>query len=93
MSKIANSLTDLIGNTPLLLLSNYNKSLNLESRLIAKLEYFNPAGSVKDRVGYAMIKRCGRQRANPSGYGYYRTDQRQYRYCAGFCRCLTGVIN
>jgi len=56
MSKIAKSLTDLIGNTPLLELSNYNKANNLEARLLAKLEYFNPAGSVKDRIGYAMIK-------------------------------------
>ncbi|MCX7923565.1 MAG: cysteine synthase A [Clostridia bacterium] len=56
MAKIAKNLTDLIGNTPLLELSNYNKSINLEATLIAKLEYFNPAGSVKDRIGYAMIK-------------------------------------
>ncbi|NLE24404.1 MAG: cysteine synthase A [Clostridiaceae bacterium] len=56
MSKIAKNLTDLIGNTPLLELSNYNKENDLESRLIAKLEYFNPASSVKDRIGYAMIK-------------------------------------
>ncbi|MDI3310962.1 MAG: cysteine synthase A [Thermoanaerobacterium sp.] len=56
MSKIAKSLTDLIGNTPLLELSNYNKENNLEARLIAKLEYFNPLSSVKDRIGYAMIK-------------------------------------
>lgn len=56
MSKIARSLTDLIGNTPLLELTNYNKLSSIDSRLIAKLEYFNPAGSVKDRIGYAMIK-------------------------------------
>ena len=56
MSQIAKSLIDLIGNTPLLELSNYNNSNHLEARLIAKLEYFNPAGSVKDRIGYAMIK-------------------------------------
>ncbi len=56
MSKIAKSLTDLIGNTPLLELSNYNVLNALEAKLIAKLEYFNPAGSVKDRIGYAMIK-------------------------------------
>ena len=56
MSKIAKSLTELIGNTPLLELSNYNRSNQLEARVIAKLEYFNPAGSVKDRIGYAMIK-------------------------------------
>ncbi|MDD3654333.1 MAG: cysteine synthase A [Desulfotomaculaceae bacterium] len=56
MSKIAKNLTDLIGNTPMLELSNYNKANNLEARLLAKLEYFNPAGSIKDRIGYAMIK-------------------------------------
>jgi cysteine synthase A len=56
MSKIAKSLTDLIGNTPLLDLSNYNKANGLEATVIAKLEYFNPLSSVKDRIGYAMIK-------------------------------------
>jgi cysteine synthase A len=56
MSKIAKSITDLIGNTPLLELSNYNKANGLEAKLIAKLEYFNPLSSVKDRIGYAMIK-------------------------------------
>lgn len=56
MSKIANNLTDLIGNTPLLDLANYSKANNLQARLVSKLEYFNPAGSVKDRIGYAMIK-------------------------------------
>lgn len=53
--KIAKSLTELIGNTPLLELSNYNKINNLNAKIIAKLEYFNPGGSVKDRIGYAMI--------------------------------------
>lgn len=56
MNKIAKSLTDLIGNTPLLELSNYNRDNNLKAKIIAKLEYFNPAGSIKDRIGYAMIK-------------------------------------
>jgi cysteine synthase A len=56
MPKIAKSLTDLIGNTPLLELINYNQSENTPATLIAKLEYFNPAGSVKDRAGYAMIQ-------------------------------------
>ncbi len=54
--KIAKHLTDLIGNTPLLELSNFNKANNLEAKVIGKLEYFNPAGSIKDRTGYAMIK-------------------------------------
>lgn len=56
MSKIAGSLIDLIGNTPLLELKNYSQQHQLKARLLAKLEYFNPAGSVKDRVGYYMIK-------------------------------------
>ena len=56
MSKIAKSLVDLIGNTPLLEVSNYSKTEGIEARLLVKLEYFNPAGSVKDRIGYAMIK-------------------------------------
>ena len=56
MSKIAKNLTELIGNTPLLELSNYNRLNNLKAKVIAKLEYFNPASSVKDRTGYAMIK-------------------------------------
>jgi cysteine synthase A len=56
MSKIAKNLTDLIGNTPLLELSNYNKINGLEATIIAKLESFNPASSVKDRIGFAMIK-------------------------------------
>ncbi|MCR6544826.1 cysteine synthase A [Dehalobacterium formicoaceticum] len=55
MAKIAQSLTDLIGHTPLLELTNFNQKNNLSGKLIAKLEYFNPAGSVKDRVGYGMI--------------------------------------
>lgn len=56
MKKIAQSLTELIGNTPLLELGNFSKKNNLKRNLVAKLEYFNPAGSAKDRVGYAMIK-------------------------------------
>ncbi len=55
MAKIYKSLTDLIGKTPLLELSNYEKTNDLKATIIAKLEYFNPAGSVKDRIAKAMI--------------------------------------
>ncbi|MDD4645476.1 MAG: cysteine synthase A [Bacteroidales bacterium] len=55
MTKIAKSLTELIGNTPLLELSNFNRNHRLSATIIAKLEYFNPGGSVKDRIGLAMI--------------------------------------
>lgn len=61
MSAIAQNLTDLIGNTPLLELSNFNRNNNLEAIIIAKLEYFNPAGSVKDRIGFAMIDAAEKQ--------------------------------
>ncbi|MGW7160159.1 cysteine synthase A [Paenibacillus taichungensis] len=56
MTNIAKNLTDLIGNTPLLELSNFARKYQIEAKIIAKLEYFNPAGSVKDRIGYGMIK-------------------------------------
>ena len=56
MEKIAKKLTDLVGNTPLLELSNYNKNNDLKARLIVKIESFNPAGSVKDRIALAMIE-------------------------------------
>ena len=55
MSKIYKSLTELIGKTPLLELSSYEKKHDLKARIIAKLESFNPAGSVKDRIAKAMI--------------------------------------
>ena len=57
MEKIAKKLTDLVGNTPLLELSNYNKNNDLKARLIVKIESFNPAGSVKDRIALRMPKR------------------------------------
>ena len=56
MAKIVKSLTELIGNTPLLSLTNYNKKHATYAEIIAKLEYFNPAGSVKDRIGKALIE-------------------------------------
>ena len=55
MAKIYTSADQLIGKTPLLELSNTEKRLNLNARLLAKLEYFNPAGSVKDRIAKAML--------------------------------------
>ena len=61
MSKIAKNLTDLIGNTPLLELSNFNTKHNLDATIIAKLESFNPASSVKDRIGFAMIDTAEKQ--------------------------------
>jgi len=56
MVKIAENLTQLVGRTPLLKLARYAKAVGVKASLIAKLEYFNPAGSVKDRIGLAMIE-------------------------------------
>lgn len=56
MKRIAQRLTDLVGNTPLLELNNYSKQQGLKARVIAKLESFNPASSVKDRVALAMVE-------------------------------------
>lgn len=56
MPGIANKLTDLIGNTPLLELHSYGKFHSLKARVIGKLEYFNPLGSVKDRIALAMVE-------------------------------------
>ncbi|MDO9152606.1 MAG: cysteine synthase A [Paludibacter sp.] len=56
MAKIAKNLTELIGNTPLVQLSNYSQNKGLQANIIAKLESFNPAGSVKERIALAMIE-------------------------------------
>lgn len=56
MARIAQKLTELIGNTPLLELRSYSQTEHTESVVTAKLEYFNPAGSVKDRIAFNMIK-------------------------------------
>ena len=55
MSKVYTSATELIGKTPLLELTHIEKNLGLKARIVAKLEYFNPAGSVKDRIAKAII--------------------------------------
>ena len=68
MSKIYGNLTELVGNTPLLEVKRIEKELQLEARLIVKLEYFNPGGSVKDRVALAMIEDAERRGAlRPGG--------------------------
>ncbi len=55
MNKVYKDITELIGRTPMVSLSNYSRDTDIEAELIAKLEYFNPAGSVKDRLALAMI--------------------------------------
>ncbi len=61
MGRIAKKLTDLIGNTPLLELGNFNREHDTLATIIGKLEYFNPGGSVKDRIGFSMIEDAEQQ--------------------------------
>lgn len=61
MKKVYTTITQLVGKTPLLELVNYKRANGLQATIIAKLESFNPAGSVKDRVALAMIDRAERE--------------------------------
>lgn len=68
MGKIYRSAAELIGNTPLVELTNIEKKYGLEAKILAKLEYFNPAGSVKDRIALEMIEEAERSgRLKPGG--------------------------
>lgn len=61
MSKVYKSSSELVGNTPLLEVSHIEKDLDLKAKVLVKLEYFNPAGSVKDRIALAMIEAAERE--------------------------------
>jgi cysteine synthase A len=68
MGRVAKSISDLIGNTPLVEIGNYNKTKEVNATIIAKVEYFNPAGSVKDRIAKAMIDDAEQQgKLKPGG--------------------------
>ena len=66
MTRIAKQLTELIGSTPLLELGKFSAANNLDTPIVAKIESFNPGGSVKDRIALAMIAyaRCHHHRAH-----------------------------
>ena len=65
--KIFDSIDQTIGNTPMVRLSNLKKKYNLKGEIIAKLEFFNPLGSVKDRIGLAMINEAEKSKKINSG--------------------------
>ena len=69
MGYIASHLMDLIGNTPLLSLNNYKSKVGYDAEIIVKLEFFNPAGSVKDRIAYGMIKDAENKKSFNKGLG------------------------
>lgn len=68
MSKIYNSITELVGRTPLLSINNYLKANNLEADILVKIEYYNPNQSVKDRATLAMIEDAERKGLLKPGY-------------------------
>jgi cysteine synthase A len=67
MAKIAKKLTELVGNTPLVELTSFSEHHSLAARLIGKLEYFNPLGSVKDRIALAMVEDAEKKGILPAG--------------------------
>ncbi|HKL73449.1 MAG TPA: cysteine synthase A [Clostridia bacterium] len=67
MTKIAQSITELVGNTPLLQLNNFGAKRNLKANILAKLEYFNPASSIKDRVGLRLIEEAEKSKLITKG--------------------------
>ena len=79
------SADELIGNTPLLELTHIEKAHGLKAKILAKLEYFNPAGSVKDRIAKAMIEDAEQSGKIKKRLGYNRTHKRQHRHrtCRG----------
>ena len=74
MSKIYKSLTQLVGNTPLLEVSNIERELDLKAKLIVKLEFYNPGGSVKDRIALAMIEDAEQEAYNWQNYGGHKFE-------------------
>ena len=83
MANIYTSAAQLIGHTPLLELTHLEKKYDLKARLLAKLEYFNPAGSVKDRVALAMIEDAEQKGLLTPPVRPHRAHLRQYRHRPG----------
>ncbi len=83
--RIYNSITETIGDTPLVRLDRLAETHGVKATILAKLEFFNPIASVKDRIGVAMIDALER-REDHQGHGSDRADLRQYRHRAGLRR-------
>ena len=88
MANVKTSILQLIGKTPLLEVVNYEKFYNLKAKIIVKLEYFNPAGSVKDRIAFAMVEDAEKRGILKPGATLIETDKRKYRhrYCSSSSR-------
>ena len=91
MGKIYGSALELIGNTPLVEIKNVEKSEGLEATILAKLEYFNPAGSVKDRIGKAMIEDAEQGqwlKARWEEFEAYETPEAKFAHVLDTCQPL-----
>ena len=91
MAKIVNKLTELIGNTPLLALNKFSAERGLKTPVLAKVEYFNPGGSVKDRIALAMIEDAEAKGTLKARSNNHRTNQWKHRCWLGFGVCSEGV--
>ena len=87
MGRIYHSVEELVGRTPLLKLTRLGQKLGLEAKILAKLEYFNPAGSVKDRVAKQMMQDAREEGCGPRRNRNCGTDFRQHRNRACFTWC------
>ena len=83
MAKIYESITDLVGKTPLLEIKNYEKRHNLQAKVLVKLEYYNPNQSVKDRIALAMVEDAEKKGLLKPGYTIVGNNQRKYRNWTG----------
>ena len=83
MSNIHKSIAELVGHTPLLELVNFEENNNLKAKVLGKLEYFNPSGSVKDRAALEMLEAAGSIRRTEAGSDGDRDDQWKYGNCIG----------
>ena len=87
MSKIYTSADQLIGHTPLLELTHIEAAEGLQAKILGKLEYFNPAGSVKDRIAKAMIDDAEAKGVAQARLRHHRAYLRQHRHRPGLCGC------
>ena len=78
MANIYKGTLGLVGNTPLVEVVNVENALGLEATVLVKLEYLNPAGSVKDRIAKGMIEDAREERCPERGFCHHRADFRQY---------------
>ena len=89
MARIFNNIVETVGRTPLVRLNKV--TAGLEATILLKCEFFNPLGSVKDRIGMAMIEDAEKRGVLQEEHGHHRADQRQHRHRPGLRRRRQGL--